>query len=232
MGLPQDPGRTAEARHPCLRHVDPVGPTPRRPRPRSSPRRPIVERVPQSPGSWDRGHGLLRCGDGVASHDVRAVRDRTWVPPGAPPRRHQGPGLGVGDPAAPKPRGGGAASRRPVPDPRRDSKFSGPFDEVFRAEGVRVVKTPIRAPKANAFAERWVRTARRECLDHLLILGRRHLERVLGEFADHYNAERPHRGLRLARPSPPTSSSLLTTAAVRRRDRLGGMIHEYHREVA
>ena len=114
----------------------------------------------------------------------------------------------------------------------RDSKFFGPFDEVLRTEGVKIVKTPIRAPKANAFAERWVRTARRECLDHLLLLGRRHLVRVLREFAGHYNAERPHRGLRLARPSPPTSSSSLTTGAVRRRDRLGGMIHEYHREVA
>jgi hypothetical protein len=58
----------------------------------------------------------------------------------------------------------------------RDSKFSGLFDEVFRTEGVRVIRTPIRAPKANAFAERWVRTARRECLDHILILGRRHQE--------------------------------------------------------
>jgi transposase len=114
----------------------------------------------------------------------------------------------------------------------RDSKYSGSFDEVFRTEGVRVVKTPIRAPKANAFAERWVRTARRECLDHLLILGRRHLERVLREFAAHYNAERPHRGLRLAPPSPPTSSSSISSGAVRSRDRLGGLVHEYYREVA
>jgi transposase InsO family protein len=113
----------------------------------------------------------------------------------------------------------------------RDSKYSGPFDEVFRTEGVRVIRTPIRAPKANAFAERWVRTARRECLDHLLILGRRHLERVLRDFSSHYNAERPHRGLRLARPSPPTPSSS-ASGAVHRRDRLGGMIHEYHREAA
>ncbi|MQB00654.1 MAG: transposase [Actinobacteria bacterium] len=114
----------------------------------------------------------------------------------------------------------------------RDSKYPSPFDEVFRTEGAKVVKTPIRAPKANAFAERWIRTARWECLDHLLILGRRHLERVLLEFAGHYNAERPHRGLRLARPSPPTSSRSSSSGAVRRRDRLGGMIHEYHREVA
>jgi transposase InsO family protein len=114
----------------------------------------------------------------------------------------------------------------------RDTKFSSPFDEVFRTEGVKIIRTPIRAPKANAFAERWVRTARRECLDHLLFLGRRHLDRVLREFAGHYNAERPHRGLRLARPSPPTSSISPTTGAVHRRDRLGGMIHEYHREAA
>jgi transposase InsO family protein len=114
----------------------------------------------------------------------------------------------------------------------RDSKFSGPFDEVFRTEDAQVIKTPVRAPKANAFAERWVRTARRECLDHLLILGRRHLERVLREFVSHYNAERPHRGLRLAPPSPPISSSPVSSSAVRRRDRLGGLIHEYHREAA
>ena len=114
----------------------------------------------------------------------------------------------------------------------RDSKYSGSFDEVLRTEGVEVVKTPIRAPKANAFAERWVRTARGECLDHLLVLGRRHLERVLREFVGHYNAQRPHRGLRLARPSSPTPSSWVGSGAVRRRDRLGGMIHEYYREVA
>jgi putative transposase len=67
----------------------------------------------------------------------------------------------------------------------RDSKSSGPFDEVFRTESIRVIRTPIRAPMANAFAERWVMTARRECLDHLLILGRRHLEGLLREFAGH-----------------------------------------------
>ncbi len=77
----------------------------------------------------------------------------------------------------------------------RDSKFSRSFDEVFRTEDARVIKTPARAPKANAFAERWVRTARRECLDHLLVLGRRHLDRILREFVGHYNANRPHRGL-------------------------------------
>jgi transposase InsO family protein len=115
----------------------------------------------------------------------------------------------------------------------RDSKDSGSFDEVFRTEGIRVIMTPIRARKANAFAERWVRTARRECLDRILVLGQLHLERVLQEFAAHYNAERPHRGLRLARPSPRTSSSSVSGGgAVRRRDRLSGLVDEYYREVA
>ncbi|HCP61108.1 MAG TPA: integrase, partial [Actinobacteria bacterium] len=82
----------------------------------------------------------------------------------------------------------------------RDAKFSGPFDEVFRTEGVTIVRTPIRAPRANAFAERWVRTVRTECLDWTLVRGRGHLERVLRIYAEHYNAERPHRGLGLATP--------------------------------
>jgi putative transposase len=73
----------------------------------------------------------------------------------------------------------------------RDSKFSAPFDEIFRSEGVNIVKTPIRAPKANAFAERWVRTVRTECLDWILVLGRRHLERVLRTYTAHYNTRRP-----------------------------------------
>ncbi|MGH2698562.1 MAG: integrase core domain-containing protein [Actinomycetota bacterium] len=113
----------------------------------------------------------------------------------------------------------------------RDSKFPGSFDEVFRTEDARIIKTPIRAPKANAFAERWVRTARRECLDHLLILGRRHLERILREFVMHYNANRPHRGLDLAVPEPP-ATKFISDGAVRCRARLGGLIREYVREAA
>jgi transposase InsO family protein len=113
----------------------------------------------------------------------------------------------------------------------RDSKFSAPFDQVFGTEGVRVIRTPIRAPRANAFAERFVRTVRRECLDHVLIYGRRHLERVLHVYAGHYMEERPHRGLDLATPagigSPPTERTARTR--VHRRDVLGGLIHEYRR---
>jgi putative transposase len=86
----------------------------------------------------------------------------------------------------------------------RDSKYTGPFDEVFRGAGIRVVTTPLRAPQANAVAERFVRTVRAECLDWLLILNRRHLERVLREYVEHYNTHRPHRALKL---QPPQSGS-------------------------
>jgi putative transposase len=81
-----------------------------------------------------------------------------------------------------------------------DSKFSAAFDEVFRSEGIKLIQTPIRAPQANAYAERFVRTVRAECLDWLLILSRRHLERVLRVYAPHYNRERPHRALGLYPP--------------------------------
>jgi len=109
----------------------------------------------------------------------------------------------------------------------RDAKFSGPFDEVFRTEGVTIVRTPIRAPRANAFAERWVRTVRTECLDWTLVRGRRHLERVLRIYAEHYNAERPHRGLGLARPSGEVAPDRPSGATVQRRAVLGGLINEY-----
>jgi putative transposase len=111
----------------------------------------------------------------------------------------------------------------------RDTKFSGPFDEVFRSEGLRVVLTPIRAPNANAFCERWVGTVRAECLDWTLILGRRHLERVLRTYIAHYNEARPHRGLALQTPigSPSPAVGDPWAGDVRRRDVLGGLLHEY-----
>ncbi|MBA2294233.1 MAG: transposase, partial [Actinobacteria bacterium] len=77
----------------------------------------------------------------------------------------------------------------------RDSKFTRNFDAVFVSEGIEVIKTPVRAPKANAIAERFVGTVRRECFDWLLIVNRRHLEHVLRVYVDHYNAHRPHRSL-------------------------------------
>jgi transposase InsO family protein len=111
----------------------------------------------------------------------------------------------------------------------RDTKFTGPFDEVFRSEGMRVILTPIRAPNANAFCERWVGTLRAECLDWTLILGRRHLERVLRTYIAHYNEARPHRGLVLQTPIGTPSPVVRDPRAadVRRRDVLGGLLHEY-----
>jgi putative transposase len=114
----------------------------------------------------------------------------------------------------------------------RDSKFSGAFDEVFRSEGIQVIHTPIRAPQANAYAERFVGTVRAECLDWLLIVGRRHLETVLRIYIAHYNRERPHRGLALLSPDSPNADPQPSQGEIKRRDRLGGLIHEYHRAAA
>ncbi len=114
----------------------------------------------------------------------------------------------------------------------RDAKFSRSFDDVFRSEGGQVLPTPIRAPKANAYAERWIRTVRAECLDWLLVLGRAHLEQILQVYAEHYNAHRPHRALRLESPfqqAEPTAVGEYQPARVHRRDLLGGLIHEYRR---
>jgi putative transposase len=114
----------------------------------------------------------------------------------------------------------------------RDSKFSAAFDEVFRSEGLKVIHTPIRAARANAYAERFVRSVRGECLDWLRILGRRHLEHVLRTYTMQYNRERPHRRLALLPPAPANATSPPTTSQIRRRDRLGGLIHEYHQAAA
>jgi putative transposase len=113
----------------------------------------------------------------------------------------------------------------------RDTKFTSSFDEVFHTEGIRIIRTPVRSPRANAFAERFVGTVRRECLDRSLVFGRRHLEQVLTEYFGHYNEHRPHRSLDQRAPlnlrialnpiDNPESKQL------RRRDVLGGLIHEY-----
>jgi putative transposase len=114
-----------------------------------------------------------------------------------------------------------------------DRKFTRSFDAVFQGAGIRIVRTPIRAPQANGTAERFVRTVRTECLDWLLILNARHLERVLRVFIDHYNGHRPHRGLQLQppdhRPSPTEPAAAPQITSLKRRDRLGGLLHEYAR---
>jgi putative transposase len=114
----------------------------------------------------------------------------------------------------------------------RDSKFNAAFDEVCRSEGMQVIHTPIRAPQANAYGERFVRTVRGECLDWLLILGRRHLEHVLRAYTTHYNRERPHRRLAPLTPDSTTADPPPSRGRINRRDRLRGLIHEYHRAAA
>jgi transposase InsO family protein len=110
----------------------------------------------------------------------------------------------------------------------RDTKFTRSFDEVFASNGVETIRTAVRSPRANAFAERFVRTIRQECLDHLLVVSRRHLKSVLGEYVKHYNQARPHRGLQLAQPIPRPAETT-GSGPVTRRDILGGIIHEYER---
>ena len=114
----------------------------------------------------------------------------------------------------------------------RDAKFCRSFDDVFRSEGAQVLMTPVRAPTANAYAERWVGTVRTECLDWLLLVGRGHLEQVLRVYIQHYNRHRPHRALQLQAPDRPAQLTVVgegQDGAVLRRDLLGGLPHEYRR---
>jgi transposase InsO family protein len=113
----------------------------------------------------------------------------------------------------------------------RDAKFGGGCDHVFQSEGITVIRTPVQAPNANAHAERWVGSVRRECLDRLLIFSRRQLEHVLRVYAGHYNRHRPHRSLTFRPPEQadgsPTPLRAPPYPQLNRRDLLGGLIHEY-----
>jgi putative transposase len=112
----------------------------------------------------------------------------------------------------------------------RDSKFTAAFDAVFAAVGIEALKIPPRAPRANAYAERRVRTVRTECLDWILVWNRRQLEHVLARYVGHYNTARPHRGIDLDVPVPPakpTPAGIDNVRRIERVDVLGGLIHEY-----
>ena len=112
----------------------------------------------------------------------------------------------------------------------RDTKFTRAFDDVWGWTGVQIICTPVRAPNANAVVERWVGTVRQECLDHLLIVGRPHLVHVLRSYVEHYNQHRPYRSLGLGTPIPSVRgdpASAMALAHLRRRQILGGLIHEY-----
>jgi hypothetical protein len=109
----------------------------------------------------------------------------------------------------------------------RDSKFTSMFDAVFASEGIQIIKTPIQAPRANAIMERWIGSLRREVLDRMLLINARHLMRVLAEYETHFNTHRPHRALGHAAPLRALPQPTTTEIKITRRDRLGGMIHEY-----
>jgi putative transposase len=108
----------------------------------------------------------------------------------------------------------------------QDCKFTVDFDAVFAGADIRVIHTPVRAPRANAVAERFIGTLRRECLDHLLITGPRHLAAVPHEYVQHYNAHRPHRSLHQRSPAGDTPPRAGAAIRPLRLDRLSGLIHE------
>jgi len=110
----------------------------------------------------------------------------------------------------------------------RDAKFTSVFDTIFAAAGVTTVRIPPRAPRANCYAERWVRTARAECTDRMLIYGERHLRSVLGQYAGHYNGHRPHRSRQQRPPDQKAQVSALLNLPAQRRKVLGGGINEYY----
>ena len=112
----------------------------------------------------------------------------------------------------------------------RDTKFAASFDTVFHSEDVAIIRTPVHAPNANAYAERWIRSVREECLDKILILGERHLERVLHTYVGYYNHCRPHQGIDQRTPIPLGKAT--RTGPIGRRDLLGGMLHDYYRHAA
>ena len=111
----------------------------------------------------------------------------------------------------------------------RDAKFTRVFDEIFAGEGLKMVKTPPRAPRANCYAERWIRTARAGCTDRMLIYDERHLRSVLGEYVDHYNRHRPHQSRQQRAPDQDDQASAPLNLPVQRRKVLGGVINECHR---
>jgi putative transposase len=111
----------------------------------------------------------------------------------------------------------------------RDSKFTAEFDQILPGSGARVIKTPVRSPRANAYAERFVLTARTEVTDQMLIFGQRQLRTILTQYEAHYNGRRPHRSRQFRPPWPDHPVADLSHARIRRRPVLGGLLSEYER---
>jgi putative transposase len=111
----------------------------------------------------------------------------------------------------------------------RDARFTSAFDEILASEGLKVVRTPPRTPRANCYAERWIRSARTECTDRMLCYDERHLRSVLGEYADHYNRHWPHQSRQQRPPDHDDEAGAPPDLPVQRRKVLGGVINEYYR---
>src|SRR6266498_1819603 len=191
-----------QARHPsgCLHDQDAAATA--WARSRATTLRAHMGTISESTGRGDRGHGLLHRGDNLAQDAVRAVLHSPQHQAGHGRRGHGHPRLGVGHPAGKKPRDwpGAAGVVDQIPGARPRRQVHPRLRRGVWQRGGGGDPNPIRAPKANAYAERWVQTVRAECLDWTLVLGRRHLLRLLRAYVRHYNQQRPHRGLALAVP--------------------------------
>ena len=188
-----------------------------------------LDPVHPGPSQDHAGHGLVPLRHRARPAPLRALRDRGRESGRACPRGDDQPQRVLDGPDRPKPGlrspQGQLAIRFLVRD--RDTRFTAAFGQVLRTEGITTIRTPVRAPRANAYAERWIGTLRAECPDHLLIVSTRRLERVLQDYVGHYNRARPHHGLELAVPAPgPPATSI---GPIQRQHVLGGLIHEYRR---
>ena len=233
LGLPADRRQTERPRADGVRDDGEEDPPRGGARSRWLAIRALPASLPAHAGAEHARGRLLHRRDRHSAAALRALLHRAWQPPRPPCRLHRQPDRSLGHPAgAPVHLDAPRATRGvSLPDRDRDSEFTRDFDTVCASEGIQIIKTPIRAPNANATAERFVRTVRAECLDWLLVVNRRHLEHVLRVFIDHYNAHGPHRSLNLKPPDPACPKLRVLhppTAAVERRDRLGGLLHEYN----
>ena len=200
--------------------------------PAPPPQRPDLEAVPDRPGPRHPRGRLRPRGHRAAPAHLRPDRHRAWHPPRSPAASPRTPDGAWTTQAARNflmDLGARAASVKFLIRDRA-GQFTGSFDAVFQADGIRILASPPQAPRANAICERMIGTLRRELFDRLLIVNERHLRRVLTDYLRHYNAARPHRALGQLAPAqagtrPPEIN--LAEHRIRRRQVLGGLTHEY-----
>jgi hypothetical protein len=234
LGLPAHQGRTAAPRGPGVGHHDPHLHASSRGRSCASAGGHDLAGVPVPAGRRDHGVRLLH-----RRHDLATAvsvlffieLDTPGVQLARVTAHPEGPWIASRPATAADVWGRGPRRRFLIRD--RDARCTRAFDDVFRSEGCGVI-TPVQAPNANTHAERWIRKVRAECLDLLLVTGRRHVEQVLRGYVNHYDVHRPHRALGLEPPNPPAGPTALSKdqGRVHRRDRLGGLLSEYHRRAA